>query len=243
MKQSEQIATGMETKLTVLAKRHAGPPLLLLTIVYIAFLLAGSYGLKAAFLIPRDSQEKALAYIARYGWSIQLGSFFELASAIPLGIFMATTISRLRFLGVRAAGESIALFGGVGAMIMLMLSSLANWSLTRPGVAQADGAVQALRSISFAGGGPGFVVPLGLFVAGVSITAGLYKLIPRWLMGLGIAVAIASELATFTLLNFTAGYFIPAGRFISIIWMIGISLTLPATLPSAASKTELSTAA
>lgn len=46
-------------------------------------------------------------------------------------------------------------------------------------------------------------------------------------MWLGIAVALASELASLTLLNFTAGYLIPVGRFLSIVWMIGVSVKLP----------------
>jgi hypothetical protein len=61
----------------------------------------------------------------------------------------------------------------------------------------------------------------------VSLTAGFAKLIPRWLMWLGIGVASACELAALTLLNFTAGYLIPVGRFISIVWMIGLALKLP----------------
>src|SRR5882757_7682137 len=219
-------------------KRHAGPPLLLLSLVYVGFMFAGGSRLSLAFAIPHDSAEKAVAYIAQHGWSIQLGSFFELASAIPLGIFVATTISRLRFLGVRAAGESIAFFGGIGATMKLTLSSLASWSLTRPNIAEANGAVSALQAIAFAGGGPGFIAPFGLFIAGVSISAGLHKLMPRWLMWLGIAVAVACELATFTLLNFKAGYFIPVGRFISIIWMIGVSLTLPAGIAKATGELD-----
>lgn len=45
--------------------------------------------LSAAFAIPHDSADKVVANIAKYGWSIQSGSFFELASAIPLGIVVA----------------------------------------------------------------------------------------------------------------------------------------------------------
>ena len=45
---------------------------------------------------------------------------------------------------------------------------------------------------------------LGLFIAGVSVTGGLHKLIPRWLMWLGIVVAAAGELSSLTLLNFEA---------------------------------------
>jgi hypothetical protein len=158
------------------AIRHAGPNLLLLTLVYTAFMLAGGSKLVAAFRFPHDSAEKSIAYLAQNAWSIQWGSFCELASAIPLGIFTVTTVSRLRFLGVRAAGESIALLGGIGVTVMLILSALASWSLTRPGIAETTGAVPALQAISFAGGGPGFAVLLGLFIAGVSVTAGLHRL-------------------------------------------------------------------
>jgi len=221
-----------------LTNRHPGPNLLLLTIVYIGFMLAGGSKLVAAFRFPHDSAEKAIAYLAQNGWSIQWGSFCELASAIPLGIFAVTTVSRLRFLGVRAAGESIAFLGGIGVTVMLILSALASWSLTRPGIAETNGAVLTLQAISFAGGGPGFAVLLGLFIAGVSIPAGLYKLTPRWLMGLGIVVAVACELASLSLLNFKAAYFIPVGRFVSIVWMIGVSLTLPASITSSIAETE-----
>jgi hypothetical protein len=157
---------------------------------------------------------------------------------MPLCVFIATTVSRLRFLGVRAAGETIAFVGGSIAPAMLILSALCTWSLTRPGIAEEAGAVRALQAVGFAGGGPGFVVPLGLFFAGVSVTAGLSKLIPRWLMWLGLTVALACELASFTLLNFAAGYFIPVGRFISIIWMIGLALTIPTSLPDHSFEVE-----
>ena len=138
---------------------------------------------------------------------------------------------RQRLGHLQAAGEVIALFGGVGASILLMLSALCGWSVTRPGIAEANGAVNILQTLSFGGGGPGFVVPLGLFVAGVSITAGLPSLIPRWLMWFGVCLAVACELAALTLVEWNAGYFIPVGRFVSVIWMIGVAITLPTSIP------------
>jgi hypothetical protein len=57
-------------------------------------------------------------------------------------------------------------------------------------------------------------------------------------MGLGIVVAIACELASLSLLNLKAAYFIPVGRFISIVWMIGVSLTLPASIPSSIAESK-----
>ena len=211
-------------------QRHAGPSLLVLTLVYVALLIAGGANLRTAFHVPHDSAIAA-AFVAQHSRAIRWGSFCEFGSAIPLGIFMAVSISRLRFLGIRAAGEQIAALGGIATPIMLSGSAMATWSLTRPGVAAAPGAVEALQSIGFGGGGPGFAVFLGLFVAGVSVSAGLYKLIPRWLMWLGIVVAAAGELSSLTLLTFTAGYFIPVARFLSIVWMFGLALKLPVTLP------------
>ena len=99
-----------------------------------------------------------------------------------------------------------------------------------------------MQALSFAGGGPGFVAPLGLFLAGVSVTAGLHRLIPRWLMWLGILVAAACELATLTLLVWNAAYFIPMGRFLGVVWMIGVAVTLP-SVTGGADREESKTAA
>ncbi|HEY4357031.1 MAG TPA: hypothetical protein VGN16_14880 [Acidobacteriaceae bacterium] len=214
----------------MLVQRHAGPSLLALTITYLVMFIASASKVSVAFHVPHVS-EAAVAFVAQNNGAIRWGSFFELASAIPLGIFMAASVSRLRFLRIRAAGVQIAALGGIATPMMLAGSALATWSLTRPGVAAAPGAVEALQSIGFDGGGPGFAVFLGLFLAGVSVSAGISKLIPRWLMWLGIVVAAAGELSSFTLVNFTAGYFIPVARFLSILWMFGIALKLPATHP------------
>jgi len=214
----------------MLVQRHAGPSLLALAIAYLAMFLASASRVSIAFHVPHVS-EAAVAFVAQNSGAIRWGSFFELASAISLGIFMAVSISRLRFLGIRSAGEQIAAFGGIATPMMLAGSAMATWSLTRPGVAAAPGAVEALQSLGFDGGGPGFAVFLGLFLAGVSVSAGMSKLIPGWLMWLGIVVATAGELSSFTLVNFTAGYFIPVTRFLSILWMFAMALKLPATHP------------
>jgi hypothetical protein len=198
-------------------------------LIYVALMIGGTIELSKTFRVPHDSAQM-IAFVANFGWPIRIGSFCELSSAVLFGLFVAVTVSRLRFLGVRAAGELIALCGGIGATVMLLLSALCIWSVTRPGIAEADGAVRILEALSFAGGGPGFVVPLGLFVAGVSITAGLNKLIPRWLMWLGVFIAVACELASLTLVFWNAAYFIPVGRFVSVVWMIGVAVTLPTSV-------------
>ena len=243
MKQNAASTVESNAQRGTVRERYSGPNLLLLTVIYLALLIAGGSRLSAALAVPHDSVEKAAAYLAKYGWTIQLGSFFELLSAIPLGIFIATTISRLRFLGVRNAGESIAFLGGVGATTLLVLSALTNWSLTRPGISEVLGAAAALRAVSFAAAGPGFAVLLGFFVGGVSLAARHQKTLPRWVIWLGVAVGVACECAAFTVLNFKAGYFIPAGRFVSIVWMIGVSLTLPLSITASTGASDIHSAA
>ena len=223
---------------TIPRVHHSGPPLWLPTTVYAILVVAGAVTLGSTMSVPHDATHQAAAYVAAVAAPSRLGSFFEFGSAVPLLIFIATTVSRLRFLRVRAAGELIALSGGLGAAAMLMISALSIWSLTRPGVGETDSTIRALQALSFAGGGPGFVVPFGLFIAGVSVTAGLYRLIPRWIMILGIVVALACELASLTLVVYNAAYFIPVGRFLGILWMIAIATTLPDSITPGKASSE-----
>ncbi|HEY3827451.1 MAG TPA: hypothetical protein VGL82_23020 [Bryobacteraceae bacterium] len=207
-------------------QRRTQLTLLALTVTYAGLMMVGGSNVKIAFRVPHDPAI-AVAFVSEYSWAIRWGSFCEFCSAIPLGIFMAISVSRLRFPDIRGAGEALAALGGIASPMMLTGTALATWSLTRPGVAGLSGAVATLQSIGFDGGGPGFAVFLGLFVAGVTVAAGRHKLIPLWLVWLGVAVAAAGELSSLTLLNFTAGYFIPVLRFLSIVWMICLSFKLP----------------
>jgi len=214
------------------APKHQGPPLLLVAGSYVVLALCGVFSGKllapnVPFAMPYDSVAKAVAHVQASADATRWGSFFQLASAMPLLVFIATTVNRLRFLGIRAAGATIALCGGIGATVMLAFSALSDWALSTPEMATLPGAVRALQLLGFMGGGPGFVVPLGLFYLGVSITAGLYRFIPKWLMWTGIVLGVCSEVASLTLVTWKAAPFIPVGRYLGILWMIAIALMLP----------------
>ncbi len=225
----------------MIAKRLASQSLLILAILYLVLMVAGGSQVATAFQTPHNAS--AVTFVATHVMAIKLGSFLELISALVFGAFMASSIGRVQFRGARASEVQIATLGSIGVIVMLAMSALATWSLTRPGVASAGGAVTALQALAFDGGGPGFSVFLGLFIAGVSFAAGRHGLIPRWLMWFGVGIATACELTALTLLNFTAGYFIPVGRFGSIVWMICISLNLPDRTASETSRNiELATA-
>lgn len=211
--------------------RHRGPSLLALAIVFVALFAAGLVVVAAMthgahFPSPLDPAVDADAFFANHGDAVRLGAFFQLGAAIPLAIYAATASSRLRFLGIEAAGASIAAIGGTIASGMAALSALVQWALSQPHLGEG---VRALHLLAFAAGGPGFVVPFGLLIAGVAVTGGLAGKLPRWVMWFGLAVAAAAELSSLSIVLAAAMYLLPLARFTGFIWMVVAGATLPAT--------------
>jgi hypothetical protein len=222
------------------APRHPGPPLLMPGGIFVALRIASFASLVimtgfAPYPIPFNPGDGS-RYFVEHAKAVQIAAFIQFGAAIPLGLFTATLASRLRFLGIEAAGVTIALFGGFAASFFLGCSALVQWVLAFPGVADDPPNARVLQLLAFATGGPGHVVPLGLLVAGASITAGLTRLIPRWLMFFGIALALVAELSTLVLILEPAAYFLPLARFPSFIWIICIALMLTSRRSLAVSR-------
>jgi len=97
---------------------HRGPHPAILAIVYTLLFNAGLYQVVSFtggphFPGPWESGEAITTYFQTYPKTVLICAFLQFGAAIPLGIFAATMVSRLQFLGVRAAGPYIALFGGL----------------------------------------------------------------------------------------------------------------------------------
>src|SRR5262245_23375861 len=121
--------------------RHAGPNLLVVAIVYTLLFALGlslSTWLAGGQHYPSPFGLDSSRYFRDHADAVRLLSFFQFGCAIPLGIFTATAVSRLRFLGVDVAGVSIALFGGFAAALFLALSALASWVIAQPAVLGSD---------------------------------------------------------------------------------------------------------
>jgi hypothetical protein len=102
------------------------------------------------------------------------------------------------------------------------------WTMTRPGVAQDAGVTQALYYLGFAIDGPGYAVPLGLLMAGVSVPLLFMRIAPRWIPILGLILAACGELSWLSLEIPDAAFLIPLTRFPGFVWMIAVGFTLPA---------------
>ena len=122
-----------------------------------------------------------------------MSNFFLFGSAVPFGIFAVTIVSRLRFMGVRAAGTNIALLGGLIATIALILSGSVGWILSVPEVSASAQIVKAFNFLNFLMGGVVFAVGFGLLAAGVSVTCYFMRLLTRWLAVFGMFIAITGE--------------------------------------------------
>jgi hypothetical protein len=222
--------------------RHAGPHLGMLAIVYTVLFNAGLCAV-SAFGIPFGVKEPywpgpwepasvIVSYFQTHSTAALTCMFLQFGALIPLGIFAASIVSRLRFLGITAAGPNIALFGGLMTVFDSAAAGFTTWAMIHPGVTQDVPLTTALYYLSYAFGGPGYSVPMGLLIAGVCISAGLRKLLPKWIVIFGLLLAIAGELSWFNLVFPKVLFLIPLVRFPGFIWLIATGFTLPRAVPS-----------
>src|SRR5271163_865266 len=155
--------------------RFRGPSLILLATVHILVFVAGLVAAAAlrhgaSFVTPFAPAEQVRLFFAQSPTAVRVSNFFLFASAAPFGIFAVTTVSRLRFMGVRAAGTNITLLGGLTATIALILSGGVGWILSVPEVLASAPIIKAVNFLNFLLGGVVFAVGFGLLAVGVSVT-------------------------------------------------------------------------
>src|SRR5580698_8785000 len=192
--------------------RFRGPSLLLLATVHVLIFASGLLAAAvlrhgARFATPFAPAEELRAFLALSPASVRVSNFFLFGSAIPFGIFAVTTVSRLRFMGVRAAGTNIALLGGLIATIALLLSGSVGWILSVPDVLVSAQVVKAVDFLSFLLGGVVFAVGFGLLTAGVSVTCYFMRLLPRWLVAFGMLLALTGEVSCLSLVAYPFNFF------------------------------------
>ena len=222
-----------------ISTRHAGPPLGPVAIVSAVLVtaslvpvsrLGAVIGIAAPYFpVPSAPATSIEIYFASHRLPILICAVLQFGAAIPLGVFTATVVSRLRFLGVRAAGAHIALFGGLAAAFNSMAAASVLWVMAQPGIAEDATLVRALYYLQFALGGPGYSVPLGLLLAGVSIAAGFMRLLPRWVVVCGLVIAVVGEISWISLFIRSATFLVPLTRFSAFLWLIAAGFALPTT--------------
>jgi hypothetical protein len=180
---------------------------------------------------PDATGAAVLAYTTTHAGTAQLGSFLLLASAVPLTVAAAVAYRRLRALGITAPGSAIAFAGGLLAAAALCLGAAATWAGARLTASAGPDLARAVADLGFLSAGPGYAVMFGLLVAGIAVPALLARLLPRWLSGLGLAIAGAAALASLTPVVSGFAYLLPVVRFGGLLWLVAAAFLLPRTRP------------
>jgi hypothetical protein len=204
--------------------REGGPPLWIPAGVFAVLTIAAA-ALGAAAPWAGASPAEVAAYAAAHPTQGAVQAMLLFGSAFPLVVWVATAQARVRRVGVTVPGPTIGLVGGILAAAALVLSALSSWVSVQPGI--APDVVFALRTMGFAAGAAGFVVPVGLLLAGFAVPALLRGLLPRPLAWAGLAVAAAAVLATLTLVVPALNPLLPVGRFGGLLWILAASVLLP----------------
>ena len=218
-------------------RKHLGPPLWLLAILYTLLFNAGLYPVTTMagadhWPGPWEPASVIVPYFQTHHAAVLTCVFLQLGATICLGLFSAAAVSRLRFLGVSTAGPWIALFGGFLTVFNGVAAGMIVWTMIHPDVAAAPSVLVGLYFLSYAFGGPGFSIPMGLLMAGVSVSAGFAKLLPKWIVILGLVLAVAGELSWFHLISPGLLFLVPLVRFPGFIWIIAVGFTLPRARPA-----------
>jgi hypothetical protein len=178
---------------------------------------------------PWTSDAALVDFFTHHSDAARVGAFLTLAATAPLCVFAAVATTRVRTLGLDVPGRIISQVGGTAAAAMLALAGVGTLAATQPHVADSPAAIRALNGITFAAGGPAFVLFSGLLLAGISVTGIVAKVLPQPLAWGGLLIAFVSELASVSAAWSGLDVLLPIGRFGGLIWMVAVGVTLPAT--------------
>jgi hypothetical protein len=221
----------------------AGPPLppiaiaavtLFVASLILPIMLAGG----DTFPSPYSDRAPIVDYFQTNSGPVLLMALLQFAASLPLGIFAATASVRFNHLGVRAPGPTIGLVGGVLASVSMALSSLLAWTLTRPETLEHAELIRLMHDLAFITGGPGFVVPTGLLIAGIAVPGLLARVLPGWLAWTGLVIAALAMIATLTVALPELSILLPVVRFPALAWIVTTAFLLPRRRSSTRKETQ-----
>jgi hypothetical protein len=219
-------------------RRPNGPhPGVLMLVALVLTLLGVGLGAALSGGAVVSSPFAATAEVAQrfqdYPLAVRISAWLQVGSAVPLLIAAATFFARQQRLGIRVPGPVIGLAGGVLASTMLMVSGLVGWVLSRPEVTGDATLTHALNFFSFITGSVGFVLGIGLLVAGIAVPALVLRLVPRWLAWAGLVIALCAELSFLAMVLEPLQFLFPIGRFLGLLWLVVAGFLLPSTRAAA----------
>ncbi|WP_067718213.1 hypothetical protein [Nocardia yamanashiensis] len=171
------------------------------------------------FPSPFGTAGDALVYFRDHPAAVRTGAVLQYAAAIPLALYVAAAVTRLRRYG-DDFGTALATIGGVLATVFLLASGAVSWVLTVPEVTADLSTVRAVHTLAFLLGGPANVMTTGLLIAGIAIGAQARNMLGPWLIRIGLGIAFVAMLTTIALTFTGAAVLLPIARFTGMAWLI-----------------------
>ncbi|WP_018333206.1 hypothetical protein [Actinomycetospora chiangmaiensis] len=205
--------------------RRGGPPLLAPALAWAVLTVAA--GVLHPGTRPGADPSTTLALLRDHPVAGQLSALVLIASAAPFAVWVGAVHHRLQRLGLRVAGPTLGLAGGLLVAAVLVVSGAAQWAAVATAVPGGDAAVVGMEALAFALGGPAFAVLFGLLLAGCSVPTLLGGLVPRGLAWAGLVLAAVGVVAVLGLVVPPLQYLLPVVRFGGLIWLLWFSAILP----------------
>ena len=202
--------------------------LVIISVGAIAVLPTGTTSSGLSVLNPYGPAELSRRFFAANPDAVRVSAFFCFASAIPLVIYSALIVTRLRLLGLRDAGVQAALAGGLAASAGLVAAGLFLWLLSVPEASASLSVAHTLHFLVLLCGGPAFAVGMGLLAGGVSMSLSATGLLPTWVIRLGLVLAATGALSALGLLILPMTVAIPITRVGGFVWLIAVGALMPA---------------
>jgi hypothetical protein len=231
--------TTVQLNTTTTLVRRVGPSLGVVAVVYTVLHLASIFVvsnvnpfLRPSFPAPDAGASTIVAFFQKHPDLVRTATFFQFGAGIALGIFAVGVAIRLRELRASDVWVSIVLVSGLTTALDIAAASHVIWAMTWPGIAHNTQLTLALYYLQYAFGGPGYSLPMGLFVAGVSIVASSMNLLPKWITWPGYLIAVIGVVSCLNILlplTNPIPLLIPLTRFPAFVWLIAAGFALPKT--------------
>lgn len=240
----------MSTLRPATAPRRIGT---LAALLYVLFFIAslvlpnilGQNG-KASLVTPYSTDTEVTGYLAAIPRGIlPVAAFCQAMSALALLVFVAFATDYVRRISPDGAYAGLVRTAGTVAAGFLLLSASVQWVLNRPTVGDNLQVYRAVMDVVFITGAAPQVATTGILVGAIAAASRTARTLPSWVNWLGFAVAALSTLSMLSLLFMAATAFIPLGRYVGMVWFLGVAVALlrrPKPVATAAARTASSLA-
>jgi hypothetical protein len=140
---------------------------------------------------------------------------FRAFAAVALVVFSAYLSAVLR----AASGTespvlaALAAIGGAVSAGFLLLDAILFWVLVLPSTTASPETLQAIHGLSYLAGGVALALPLGVLIGAATAGARGPRLLPRWVVALGVAATVTTLLCGTTLTG-ERGAWSPSGALV-----------------------------